>query len=182
MFILKILVLVLVLIMAAIVGQYQIKAFGEISTLTPPENTIKVNGTSFTIPYTITGGTVTLIQADTDTKTIDVSVQSSNGGNLTITLPTALIDAYQGAALEPEYLQGASDEAHFVVTSKNHGIYYTEVDTSENRTLTIPFSPGDNTIEIKGTYMIPEFGSLTSIILVIAVISAIVASKNLSKS
>jgi predicted secreted protein with PEFG-CTERM motif len=167
----NILVLVLVLIMVATLGQYQIKAFGEISTLTPPENIIKVNGTSFTVPYTITGGTVTLIQADTDAKTIDVNVQSSNGGNLTITLPTRLIDAYQGGY-----------ESHFVVMNKNHGIRYTAVETSENRTLTIPFSLGNSTIEIKGTYMIPEFGSLTSIILVIAVISAITISKNHSKS
>lgn len=167
--------------MAVTTVQYQIKAFGEISTLTPPEDTIKVNGTSFTIPHTIAGGTVTLIQADTDAKTIDVSVQSQNGGNLTITLPTALINAYQGESLEPEYLQDVSNRAHFVVTDKNHGIQYTEVDTSENRTLTIPFSLGNSTIEIKGTYMIPEFGSLTSIILVIAVISAIVVSRNLSR-
>jgi predicted secreted protein with PEFG-CTERM motif len=164
--------------MAATVGQYQIKAFGEISTLTPPANTIKVNGTSFTIPYSISGGTVTLIQADTDAKTIDVSVQSSNGGNLTITLPTSLIDAYEGASLEPSYRLGENGAAHFVVMNNNHGVHYTEVDNSENRTLTIPFSPGNNTVEIKGTYMVPEFGSLASVILVISVISVIVASRN----
>jgi predicted secreted protein with PEFG-CTERM motif len=178
---LKVLALVLVFIMAFTIAQYQIKAFGEIFTLTPPENTIQVNGTSFTIPYTITGGTITLIQADTDAKTIDVSIQSSNGGNLTITLPTRLIDAYQGSSLEPEYLQGRDDTAHFVIMNNNHGIRHSEVDTSENRTLTIPFSLGNSTIEIKGTYMIPEFGPLTSVILVIAIVSAIAVSKNRSK-
>ena len=108
--------------MAYVIGQYQTKAFGEISTLTPPEHSIKVNGTSFTIPYTITGGIVTLIQSDTDAKTIDVSVQSSNGGNLTITLSTKLIDAYQDASLEPVYAHDESNTSHFVVMSKNHGI------------------------------------------------------------
>ncbi len=164
--------------MTAVILQYQIKAFGEISTLTPPADTIMVNGTSFTIPYTITGGTVTLIQADTDAKTIDVNVQSSKGGNLTITLPTTLIDAYQNASLEPTYIQNVKDISHFVVMDKNHGVHYTEVDTSENRTLTIPFRLGNSTVEIKGTQMIPEFGSLTSVILVISVISVIIASKN----
>lgn len=170
--------MVLLLIIAAVLGQNQIKAFGETFTLTPPENTIKVNGTSFTIPYTIAGGTITLIQADTDAKMIDVGVQSQNGGSLTITLPTRLINAYQGAAMEPEYMHDTSGTAHFIVTSKNHGVQYTEVGTSENRTLTIPFSPGSNTIEIKGTYMVPEFGSLVSITLVIAVISIIVVSNS----
>lgn len=166
--------------MTATLLQYQIKAFGEISTLTPPADTIMVNGTSFTIPYTITGGTITLIQADTDAKTIDVSVESSKGGSLTITLPTALIDAYENSSLEPTYIQNVrnTDIAHFVVMDKNHGVHYTEVDTSENRTLTIPFRLGNSTVEIKGTQMIPEFGSLTSIILVISVIFVIVASKN----
>lgn len=168
----------------ATILQYQIKAFGEISTLTPPADTIMVNGTSFTIPYTITGGTITLIQADTNAKTIDVNVQSPTGGNLTITLPTALIDSYQNSSLEPTYIQNVknTDIAHFVVMDKNHGVHYTEVDTSENRTLTIPFRLGNSTVEIKGTQMIPEFGSLTSVILVISVISVIVASKNLSRS
>lgn len=177
----KFLVLVLVFVLAVTIGQYKIKSFGEIATLTPPENTINVNGTSFTIPYTITGGTVILIQADTNAKTIDVSVQSSGGGNLTITLPTRLIDAYQETSLEPEYLHGENNVSHFVVTNKNHGVRYTEVDTSQNRTLTIPFSLGTSTIEIKGTQMIPEFGSLTSIILLVAVISVIITSRNLSK-
>ncbi len=179
--IMKILVLVSLLIITAIMGQYQTKAFGEISTLTPPQNIIKVNGTSFTIPYSVTGGTVTLIQADTDAKSIDVNVQSSNGGSLTITLPTRLIDAYEGTSLEPEHLHDVGNEAHLVVMSKNHGISYKSVDTSDNRTLTIPLSVGSNTIEIKGTYMVPEFGSLTYIMLVIAVISVIAISKNCSK-
>ncbi|MDE1826731.1 MAG: hypothetical protein KGH83_03980 [Thaumarchaeota archaeon] len=52
----NILVLVLVLIMVSTVVQYQINAFGETFTLTPPENTIKVNGTSFAIPYAIAEG------------------------------------------------------------------------------------------------------------------------------
>jgi predicted secreted protein with PEFG-CTERM motif len=157
--------------MVSIIGQCQINAYGEISTLTPPQHTIEVNGTSFIIPYNITGGTVTLIQADTNIKTVDVSVQSSNGGSLTITLPMALIDAYQG-----------SDKTHLVITNKNHGIQYTSVETLDDRTLTIPLSVGSSTIEIKGTYMIPEFGSLASIILVIAVISIIAVSQNSSKS
>jgi predicted secreted protein with PEFG-CTERM motif len=165
-----------------LVGQYQTKAFGKIAFLTPPETTIKVNDTNFTIPYTITGGNITSIQADTDAKTIDVSVQSPNGGNLTITLPTKLINAYEAPSLEPEYLHDTSDESHFVVMSKNHDIHYTEVDTSENRTLMIPFGLGASTVEIKGTYMVPEFGSLTSIILIVAVISVIITSRNHSRS
>lgn len=161
----KILVLVLVLIMASTIIQYQINVFGEISTLSPPQNTINVNGTSFTIPYDVTGGIITLIQADTDAKAINVNVQSSNGGILKITLPMALIDAYQG-----------SDKTHLIVMNKNHGIQYESVETTKSRTLTIPLSAGSNVIEIKGTYMVPEFGPVISTILALATVSIIVVS------
>ncbi len=163
--------------MASVIGQSQLCAYGEISTLTPPQNTIIVNGTSFTIPYGATGGTVTLIQANTITKTISVNAQSTNGGSLTITLPTRLVDAYENASLVPGYLNDANNEAHFVVMNKNHGTSYKSVETANNRTLTIPLNAGSNMIEIKGTYMVPEFGSLVSIMLIIAVISIIALSR-----
>ena len=64
---------------------------------------------------------------------------------------------------------------------KNHGVQYKSVDTPDNRTLTIPLSTGSNTLEIKGTFMVPEFGSLASIILVIAIVSIIAVTKIYSK-
>lgn len=166
----KVLVLILVLIVISIVGPSQLKAYGEISTLIPPQNTITVNGTSFTIPYGTTGGTVTSIQADTDTKTLDINVMSPNGGSFTITLPRTLIDSYQG-----------SEQTHLVIMDKNHGVQYKSVDTPDNRTLTIPLSAGSNAIEIKGTFMVPEFGPLVSVILVIAIVSIIAITKIHSK-
>ena len=77
----KILALVLVLIITSVLGLSHLKAYGEIDSITLPQNTFIANGTSFKIPYGVTGGTVTSIQADTDTKTLDVNVQSSNGGS-----------------------------------------------------------------------------------------------------
>ena len=166
----KVLVLILVLLVTSVVGSCPLKVYGEISTLTPPQKILVVNGTSFTIPYGATGGTVTSIQSDTDTKTLNINVQSSNGGSLTITLPRAFIDSYQG-----------TEKTHLVIMNKNHGVQYTSVDTPDNRTLTIPLNAGSNTIEIKGTFMVPEFGSLASVILVIAIISIIVVTKIHSK-
>jgi hypothetical protein len=178
----KILALILLLLVAAILGQCQLKAFGEIFTLTPPQNIITVNGTSYSIPYGITGGTVTSIQADTNAKTIDVAAQSQSGGILTIVLPTRFMDAYENESLVPGYLHDENNEAHFVVMNKNHGTLYKSVETIDNRTLTIPLNVGSNTIEIKGTYMVPEFGSLASAILVIAIISITTLSKIRVKS
>ena len=49
---------------------------------------------------------------------------------------------------------------------------------SDYRTIRIPLEEGDIWIEVIGTYLIPEFGSIVVIILVVAVSSAIIISKS----
>ena len=177
----KTLVLVLVLTIAVAMAQQHMNAFGETYTLIPPSNIVEINGTNFTIPYNAEWGNITSIQINTIAKTLVVKIQSTSEGNLTITLPTKFINAFQSAALEPSYITLSrsyeQSTAHFVVTKNNHGIYYNEVDTADNRTLTIPYHMGNNTIEIEGTYMIPEFGSMTYVILLVSVFSIIAISK-----
>ena len=46
------------------------------------------------------------------------------------------------------------------------------------RMIKINFEPGDKSIEIIGTYVIPEFGSIVSIILLASLASVIIISKN----
>ena len=49
---------------------------------------------------------------------------------------------------------------------------------SEYRTIRIQLENDDKWVDIIGTYIIPEFGSIAIIILVVAVSSAIIISKN----
>ena len=49
---------------------------------------------------------------------------------------------------------------------------------ADYRTILIPLEEGDKWVEVVGTYVIPEFGSIAIIILVVAVSSAIILSKN----
>jgi len=58
-------------------------------------------------------------------------------------------------------------------------VEYEEIATSSDyRTIRIPLEEGDRWIEVIGTYVIPEFGSIAIIILVVAVSSAIIMSKS----
>ena len=58
-------------------------------------------------------------------------------------------------------------------------VEYEEIATGDNyRTIRIPLEEGDQFIEVIGTYVIPEFGSIVIIILVVAVSSAIIISKS----
>src|SRR5881296_2112202 len=56
-------------------------------------NTIKVEGTDFSVTYSITNGKVLGIKADIQSKSLIVSIQTFGDGVLTITLPRGLIEA-----------------------------------------------------------------------------------------
>ena len=49
---------------------------------------------------------------------------------------------------------------------------------SEFRTITIDFEEGDSEIQIIGTHVVPEFGALVMIILMIGILSSILLTKN----
>ena len=56
---------------------------------------------------------------------------------------------------------------------------YEEIGTSsEYRTIRIPLEEDDKWVEVIGTYVIPEFGSVVIIILVVAVSSTILISRS----
>ena len=56
---------------------------------------------------------------------------------------------------------------------------YSEITTfSEFRTIMIDFEKGDSDIQIIGTYVIPEFGTIVMIILTIGIMSSVLLTKN----
>ena len=46
------------------------------------------------------------------------------------------------------------------------------------RTITINFEEGDSQIQIIGTYVIPEFGTIVMIILMVGILTSILLTKN----
>ena len=77
------------------------------------------------------------------------------------------------------------DEIFIVLVSKDTQtdnfieVQITEVETtSDFRTISIQIEEGEKFIEIIGTYVIPEFGSIVIMILLVAITSAIIISKN----
>jgi predicted secreted protein with PEFG-CTERM motif len=133
----------------------------------PPGNTIKVDGTDFSVSYSITNGKVTGIKADIPSKSLIVSIQTTGDGQLTIDLPRALIDAKKN--------DNQTDDQFFVLNDGAEA-QFTETPTTTDRTLTIPFTDGTEQIEIIGTWIVPEFGPIAALILAIAIISIIAVS------
>ena len=132
------------------------------------QNTFPVDGTNFTLPYSITNGKVTDIKADTQSKSLIVTIQTTGDGTLTLTMPRALIDAKKSDGTDDKYFVLNDDQ-------ENDGFQETGT-TSTDRTLSIPFTDGTTKIEIIGTVVVPEFGPIAALILTIAIISIIAVS------
>jgi predicted secreted protein with PEFG-CTERM motif len=130
-----------------------------------PSNTIKVDRTNFVLSYKITGGSVLSVTPDDEAKSLIIAIKTTSDGVLTITLPRALIDAK---------INGQDD--NFFVLIDGEEVEFEEASTGTDRTLTIAFPDGAEEIEIIGTFVVPEFGTIAALILAIAIISIIAVS------
>jgi predicted secreted protein with PEFG-CTERM motif len=124
---------------------------------------ISVAGSNFTIPYSITGGTVTSITADQKTNSLQISLQPVGNGDLQLVLPRLLIDSQENG-----------QDSHLLVLINNHGINYSEASNSTVRVVSIPITNQTNAIKIVGTQVIPEFGQLSYLVLTISIMSTII--------
>ncbi len=119
----------------------------------------------FGIGYQITGGSIISITPDIDQSSLIIEIKAVDDGELTITLPRELIDAKIGDA----------DDDFFVLVDAEE-VDFDETKTDLDRTLTIGFPAGTEEIEIIGTFVIPEFGTIAALILTVAIISIIAVS------
>ena len=134
------------------------------------------NSGTFDVGYTIIGGEVKNIEMDLERYSILIQTSMDGNGNLVLKLPRESFDAQSDGA----------DENFIVLVSKENtsaenfaNAQYEEIGTSaEYRTIRIPLESGDKWVEVIGTYVIPEFGSIVMMILLVGTISAIIISKS----
>jgi len=131
----------------------------------PTGPTIGVDRTDFMLSYTIRGGSLLNVNPDDDANSLILTISTTSDGELTITLPRALIDAK---------INGEDDD--FFVLVDGEEVDFDETATSTDRTLTIEFPDGAEEIEIIGTFVVPEFGTIAALILAVAIISIIAVS------
>ncbi|TLX93953.1 MAG: PEFG-CTERM sorting domain-containing protein [Thaumarchaeota archaeon] len=122
---------------------------------------------TFGVNYTITGGTVKNISIDVQSISLIVSVNSTSDGTITLQIPRALVDAKTNSG---------QDDAFIILIDGAEVKPQSESSNSDYRNLTIQFYQGDQDIEIIGTQIVPEFGSIAALVLAIAIISIIAVS------
>jgi predicted secreted protein with PEFG-CTERM motif len=107
------------------------------------------------VNYTINGGKIISIIPDLDETSLIITIETTTDGELIITLPKDVIDGI------------------FFVLVDGEETMYTEEVNDNSSTLIIPFYNGTEEIEIIGTFVIPEFGTIVVLVLAIAIITII---------
>ena len=126
------------------------------------------------VSYTIAGGNIISIVSMAVSNDITswangsllVAINAIDDGYVTLTIPRIVADSKSANGADLEYLvvvDGAESD-------------FEESKTDNARTLTIDFVAGTEKIEIIGTFVVPEFGTMTTMVLVVAVVSTIAAS------
>ena len=143
-------------------GDVTIKGFHE------PDGTVEVPeeiDLSNTVATEITTGKVTSIIAKTAENSLVISLETAEDGVLSVTTSDFLLRPFNDGG----FLVVADGE-------KIHSVKY------ENKILTIPYTAQTEKVEVYGSYVIPEFGTVAVIVLAAAVISIIVLSRKHSMS
>ena len=108
----------------------------------------------------MTDGNITRITADTTETSLVIDLEATNDGVLSITISDFLIRPF-------------SDGNFFVLVDDEE----VQQVSLENKILSIPYPAGAEKVEVYGSYVVPEFGTLAIFILGISVISIIVLAR-----
>jgi len=126
---------------------------------------VTVQDSTDLISYEITNGKLLNVIPDLDAVSLLIYIETTDAGSITLTIPRSVLDAS---------INDGDDE--FFVLVDGEEVDFEEIKTSVDRTLTIDFLAGTEQIEIIGTFVIPEFGTIAAMILAVAIISIVAIS------
>ena len=122
--------------------------------------------------YEIRGGEVKQILAKPNDASLLIMLDTETDGEIMIKMNEFLIRPFENDEyIALNYMPGNSDDSVETLQLTDEFTYDT------GKTITIPFSAGTEKIEIFGSYVVPEFGHIVMIILLIGVIASIFISK-----
>ncbi|MGY5144511.1 MAG: PEFG-CTERM sorting domain-containing protein [Candidatus Nitrosopumilus sp. bin_32a] len=141
----------------------------DVTTTTNFEVDAGSHGT-FDVKYTIKGAAIKDMVVDSDIFALIVQIESTDEGVITLELPREFIGA--------EKQDGKDDK--FIILIDGIEVNYGEISNvgGDSRTISIEFEQGDSDIEIIGTYVIPEFGTVAMMVLIIGIMATVVIARN----
>ena len=135
------------------------------------------NSGSFEVGYSIIGGEVRDIILNQDNYSLLIEFNAESNGNVVLKLPRENIESKTNDGVDEIFIilisKTGLDSEDFVE------VQFEEIETGPDfRTVRIQFEEDDRWIKIIGTYVIPEFGTIVTMILLIAVTTTIVMYKS----
>lgn len=132
------------------------------------------NGGVYCIPYESTKGTTINVEGslNLDTKTLSLQVRGQDVDSVVLNIPRYLLDSKSNTG----------SDSDFVVLSEGKLIDVKEIESdADSRQIKIDYSPTRRgNYEIVGTSVVPEFGSLVFVILIITITSVLVLGRSFS--
>jgi hypothetical protein len=122
---------------------------------------------SYDITYKMSGGTISNMTVDFPSLALVLSINATKNGAIELDIPRDFMDAKRS---------DGSDEKFITLINGNEHVPYDEQDSPTHRNMTINFLKDDTKIELIGTQIVPEFGSLAGMIIAISIIGVIVIS------
>ena len=135
------------------------------------------NSGSFELGYSIIGGEVRDIILNQDNYSLLIEFNAESNGNIVLKLPRENIESKTNDSMDEIFIilisKTGLDSENFVE------VQFEEIETGPDfRTVRIQFEEDDRWIKVIGTYVIPEFGTIVTMILLIAVTTTIVMYKS----
>ena len=135
------------------------------------------NSGSFDLGYSIIGGEVRDIILNQDNYSLLTEINADSNGNIVLKLPRENIESKTNDDVDEIFIilisKTGLDSEDFVE------VQFEEIETGPDfRTVRIQFEEDDRWIKVIGTYVIPEFGTIVTMILLIAVTTTIVMYKS----
>jgi len=128
---------------------------------------------TFDVGYTMKGGIVSNMELNQKNLSLVIEISTNTDGNLNIKLPRDNIDSIESDGLDLDFIVLMYEGKTEIPVQTD----YKKIDSNDEfRLIEIPVKNGDTKIEIVGTHVVPEFGTIAMIVLAVAIVSIIAVS------
>ena len=129
-------------------------------------NSLKLSDSDHVLSYDLSGANLNNILPQPESNSLLLLIDSMDDGSLSIALPRDVIDAKSANGL---------DDSFFILVDGEEALFEETISETE-RIISVNFPAGTEQVEIIGTFVIPEFGTIAIMILVVSIVSLIVFS------
>ena len=129
-------------------------------------NSLKLSESDHVLSYDLSGANLNNILPQPESNSLMILIDSMDDGSLSIALPRDVIDAKSANGL---------DASFFILVDGEEALFEETISETE-RIISVNFPAGTEKVEIIGTFVIPEFGTIAMMILVVSIVSLIVLS------